>query len=155
MSLVSSSIDWHMMHVFWGVALVATVLLLRRNLQYGMRTKDLPPGPPTTPLIGNLLQMPTKNFHTGLQKLSQHCKCLMRSLQWTKPVTPSTSLVWADRLTVDGPIMTMKLGGQNLFLLNEPTVVRDLIEKRQGNYSCRPDFYMRSFGDNLNIAMRE
>lgn len=51
--------------------------------------------------------------------------------------------------------MTMKLGGQNLFLLNEPTVVRDLIEKRQGNYSCRPDFYMRSFGDNLNIAMRE
>lgn len=51
--------------------------------------------------------------------------------------------------------MTMKLGGQNLFLLNEPTVVRDLIEKRQGNYSCRPDFYMRRFGDNLNIAMRE
>lgn len=58
-------------------------------------------------------------------------------------------------VTADGPIMTMKLGGQNLFLLNDPTVVRDLLEKRQGNYSCRPDFYMRSFGDNLNIAMRE
>ncbi|KAL6364137.1 hypothetical protein LRP88_02053 [Fusarium phalaenopsidis] len=54
----------------------------------------------------------------------------------------------------DGPITAMKLGGQNLFLLNDPTVVRDLIEKRSSNYSCRPDLYIRSFGDNLNIAFR-
>ncbi|KAM5346074.1 hypothetical protein ACJ41O_009079 [Fusarium nematophilum] len=55
----------------------------------------------------------------------------------------------------DGPIMTMKLGGQNLFLLNDPAVVRDLIEKRSNIYSCRPDLYIRSFGDNLNIAFRD
>lgn len=49
----------------------------------------------------------------------------------------------------------MKLGGQNLFLLNDPIVVKDLIEKRSSNYSCRPDLYIRRFGGNLNIAFRE
>lgn len=42
-----------------------------------------------------------------------------------------------------------------MFLLNDPNVVRDLIEKRQANYSVRPDLWVRSFGDNLNIALRE
>lgn len=56
---------------------------------------------------------------------------------------------------VDGPITTMKLGGQSLFLLNDPDVIRDLLEKRSNNYSCRPDLYARHFGDNLNIALRE
>lgn len=51
--------------------------------------------------------------------------------------------------------MTLKLGAQNMFLLNDPNVVRDLIEKRQANYSVRPDLWVRSFGDNLNIALRE
>lgn len=55
----------------------------------------------------------------------------------------------------DGPITTMKLGGQSLFLLNDPDVIRDLLEKRSNNYSCRPDLYARHFGDNLNIALRE
>lgn len=49
----------------------------------------------------------------------------------------------------------MKLGSQNLFLLNDPKVVRDLLEKKSYNYSCRPDLYARQFGDNLNIALRE
>ena len=49
----------------------------------------------------------------------------------------------------------MKLGGQSLILLNDPTVVRDLLEKRSNNYSCRADLYIRRFGDNLNIALRE
>lgn len=75
MSLPLGSKDVQMVYVYWGVGLMTIVLLLRRIMQYGMRTKDLPPGPPTTPVLGNLLQMPTKNFHTGLQKLTQQCKC--------------------------------------------------------------------------------
>ncbi|RSL58716.1 hypothetical protein CEP54_007606 [Fusarium duplospermum] len=66
--------------------------------------------------------------------------------------------LWASHFTCswqDGPIVNMKLGGQNLFLLNDPEVVRDLIEKRSNNYSCRPDLYIRSFGNNLNIAFRD
>lgn len=57
--------------------------------------------------------------------------------------------------SADGPITALKLGAQNMFLLNDPIVVRDLIEKRQANYSVRPDLWVRSFGDNLNIALRE
>ncbi|KAM5380835.1 hypothetical protein ACJZ2D_003359 [Fusarium nematophilum] len=49
----------------------------------------------------------------------------------------------------------MKLGTQHLFLLSDPSVVRDLLEKKSGNYSCRPDIYARYFGDNLNIALRD
>ncbi|KAF5026974.1 hypothetical protein F66182_1004 [Fusarium sp. NRRL 66182] len=96
-------------------------------LQYGSRPKGFPPGPPTVPILGNLHQMPTKNFHLEFQKLAEQY----------------------------GPIVSMKLGGQNLFLINDPTVVRDVIEKRSSNYSCRPDLYIRSFGDNLNIAFRD
>lgn len=49
----------------------------------------------------------------------------------------------------------MALGRTDLFLLNDPVVVRDLLEKRSQNYSCRPDLFARHFGDNLNIALRE
>lgn len=51
--------------------------------------------------------------------------------------------------------MSLKLGGQDFFLLNSPEVVKELIEKRSNIYSARPDLYMREFGDNLNIALRE
>ncbi|KAI8648298.1 hypothetical protein NCS56_01514000 [Fusarium sp. Ph1] len=111
---------------YYSFAALCLVLFATKVLQYGSRPKSFPPGPPTLPILGNLHQMPTKNSHLEFQKLAQQY----------------------------GPIMAMKLGGQNLFLLNDPTVVRDLIEKRSSNYSCRPDLYIRSFGDNLNIAFR-
>ncbi|EXJ76279.1 uncharacterized protein A1O5_00787 [Cladophialophora psammophila CBS 110553] len=81
----------------------------------------------TYPLVGNLLQMPLKNFHLEFQK-------------------------WANQY---GPIMSLKLGGQDMILLNSPEAVRDLIEKRSNIYSARPDLYVREFGDNLNIVLRD
>ena len=30
-------------------------------------------GPPTYPVVGNMLDMPTKNFHTELQKFAYKC----------------------------------------------------------------------------------
>ncbi|KAH7161080.1 cytochrome P450 [Dactylonectria macrodidyma] len=113
--------------LYWTIAVLTGLLVVTKILRYGSRPKDYPPGPPTIPVLGNLHQMPTKNFHLEFQKLAQQY----------------------------GPITTMKLGGQNLFLLNDPTVVRDLLEKRSNNYSCRPDLYARQFGDNLNIALRD
>ncbi|KAH6697419.1 putative cytochrome P450 oxidoreductase [Plectosphaerella plurivora] len=111
---------------YYGVGALGVLLLLRKIFQYGSRPKGFPPGPPTIPILGNILQMPTKNFHLEFQKLAQQF----------------------------GPILSMKLGGQTLVLLNDPTVVRDLIEKRSSNYSYRPDLYIRHFGENLNIAFR-
>ncbi|TPX13670.1 uncharacterized protein E0L32_005873 [Thyridium curvatum] len=114
---------------YWLLIASVGVYLLSRVLCYGMRTKDFPPGPPTIPILGNLLQFPTKDFHLGFQKLAKKF--------------------------ADGRITGMKMGGQNLFLVNDPAVVRDLIEKRSSNYSCRPDLYVREFGDNMNIALRD
>ncbi|OAG35272.1 hypothetical protein AYO21_10543 [Fonsecaea monophora] len=51
--------------------------------------------------------------------------------------------------------MSLKLGGQDMILLNSPEVVKDLIEKRSNIYSARPDLYIREFGDGLNIALRD
>ncbi|KAH8886614.1 putative cytochrome P450 [Thozetella sp. PMI_491] len=113
--------------VYWVALLLAAIFIARPVLSYGMRPKGFPPGPPTLPLIGNLHQFPTKNFHLEFQKIAQQY----------------------------GKIVSMKLGGQTLFLINDPTVVKDLIEKRSHIYSCRPDLYARHFGDNLNIALRD
>ncbi|KAH8721733.1 cytochrome P450 [Ilyonectria robusta] len=113
--------------LYWAFVALGGLLVLTKALRYGSRPKNYPPGPPTLPILGNLHQMPTKNFHLEFQKLAQEY----------------------------GPITTMKLGGQSLFLLNDPDVIRDLLEKRSNNYSCRPDLYARHFGDNLNIALRD
>ncbi|KAH7351469.1 putative cytochrome P450, partial [Pyrenochaeta sp. MPI-SDFR-AT-0127] len=85
-------------------------------------------GPPTLPLLGNLHQMPLKNFHIKFQE-------------------------WANQY---GPITGLKLGETNMLLLNEPSAVRDLLEKKSGIYSARPDLYIRELGNgSLNIAFRE
>ncbi|KAJ3549263.1 hypothetical protein NM208_g588 [Fusarium decemcellulare] len=116
---------WHMQEQNPVLLLIVVSLgfVALRLLQYGKRPKGLPPGPPTLPVIGNLHQMPTKNFHLEFQKLAHQY----------------------------GPIVSLKLGGQTLILLNDPAVVRDLLEKRSNVYSKRPDLYIREFTDGLNI----
>ncbi|PMD33513.1 cytochrome P450 [Hyaloscypha variabilis F] len=92
----------------------------------GMRPADYPPGPPTLPLIGNLHQMPMSDIHLKLQE-------------------------WAKKY---GSIYSLKLGGQTLVVLSSAGAVKDLLEKRSGIYSARPDVFIREFGDDLNILMR-
>lgn len=55
----------------------------------------------------------------------------------------------------DGPIVGLKLGGQNMILLNTPEVFRDLIEKRSALYASRPDLYIREFDEGMNVGLRE
>lgn len=40
-------------------------------------------------------------------------------------------------------------------LINDAHVVKDLIEKRSLTYSARPDWFIRDFNNNMNIAFRE
>jgi hypothetical protein len=48
----------------------------------------------------------------------------------------------------------LKLGGQTLVVLNSADTVKELLERRSGIYSARPDVFIREFGDDLNILMR-
>ena len=41
-----------------------------------------------------------------------------------------------------------------MVVLSSAGAVKDLLEKRSGIYSARPDVFIREFGDDLNILMR-
>ncbi|OAL50319.1 putative cytochrome P450 [Pyrenochaeta sp. DS3sAY3a] len=90
-------------------------------------SKRLPPGPPTLPVLGNLHQFPRDNFHHGFARLAEK----------------------------HGPLVCMKTGSQNMMFINDPSVVKDLIEKRGSLYAARPDWYIRNFNGNMNIAFRD
>ena len=51
--------------------------------------------------------------------------------------------------------MSLKLGTQDMIVLSSDKVVRDLIDKRSGIYSGRMDVFIREFGEDLNILMKE
>jgi hypothetical protein len=55
---------------------------------------------------------------------------------------------------LDGPIYSLKLGGQTLVVLSSPDAVKDLLDKRSNIYSGRPAVFIRDFGEDLNILMR-
>lgn len=42
-----------------------------------------------------------------------------------------------------------------MILMNDETVIKDLLEKRGHTYAARPDLFIREFGGNMNIAFRE
>ncbi|RTE79885.1 hypothetical protein BHE90_005644 [Fusarium euwallaceae] len=59
---------------------------------------------------------------------------------------------WAKQY---GPIISLKLGTQDMIVISSDKVVRDVIDKRSAIYSGRMDVFIREFGDDLNILMRD
>lgn len=55
----------------------------------------------------------------------------------------------------DGPIMSLKLGTQDMIVISSDKVTRDLLDKRSGIYSGRMDVFIREFGEDLNILMKK
>ena len=117
----------------YPLALVAPVACLVLGLLYailfvGHREKNLPPGPSTLPIIGNLHQIPTKGSY----------------LTFTK---------WAKQY---GGIFSLKLGSGTAVVLTDRRLVKQLIDKRSGIYSNRPHSYVShnliTGGDHILIA---
>ncbi|KAI0465656.1 cytochrome P450 [Xylaria cf. heliscus] len=96
------------------LATAIVVTLLYRLSKIGQRPKGLPPGPPTLPLVGNLHLMPKEKGHLQFQK-------------------------WANEY---GPIYSLILGTQVMIVLSSDEAVKDLLDKRSGIYSSRPDMYL-------------
>ncbi|KAJ6546378.1 cytochrome P450 [Mycena sp. CBHHK59/15] len=95
--------------ILLSVALVLFLTLLTPRVW--KTRKNLPPGPPGLPLIGNLLQIPF-------------------NVPWV------TYKSWARKY---GDIIHVSVVGQPLMFLTSPQAVTELFEKRSAIYSDRPE----------------
>ncbi|KAI0174355.1 putative cytochrome P450 [Pestalotiopsis sp. NC0098] len=95
------------------LVVLAVVILWRLN-QVGRRPRDYPPGPPTLPILGNLLQIPQEKRHLQFEK-------------------------WAREY---GPIYSLMLGTKVMIVLSSDLAIKDLIDKRGAIYSSRPEAYI-------------
>ncbi|KAI8247569.1 Cytochrome P450 monooxygenase patH [Colletotrichum sp. SAR 10_77] len=80
------------------------------------RPKNYPPGPPAILGLGNILQVPPE-------------KSFLKFTEWKQTY---------------GDMVGLKMGGQNLVVLQTAELVRELIEKRGAIYSDRPTPYIPS-----------
>lgn len=53
------------------IFVILAIIVSSKSLRIGSRPADIPPGPPTIPILGNLHQMPVVNPHIQLQKWAQ------------------------------------------------------------------------------------
>ncbi|KAJ5633479.1 cytochrome P450 oxidoreductase [Penicillium lividum] len=81
-----------------------------RLLQVGKRDSRLPPGPPTVPIFGNMLDIPT----TGLGKKFKE---------------------WSNQY---GKIYSLKVGPGTMIVICDRKAVHELIDKKGSIYSDRP-----------------
>ncbi|KAI1503389.1 cytochrome P450 [Biscogniauxia marginata] len=99
--------------LFLGSSVVLLFILYKINT-VGRRSKSMPPGPPTLPIIGNIHQIPTERSHFQFQK-------------------------WAEEY---GPVYSLMIGTRVMIVLSSDQAIRDLLDKRSAIYSARPDYYI-------------
>ncbi|KAF5867860.1 putative cytochrome p450 protein [Botrytis fragariae] len=98
---------------FAGLAIISLLVVLLLT-STGKRPRGYPPGPPTLPIIGNLHQMPRNKAHLQFQR-------------------------WAQEY---GSIYSLILGTKVVIVLSTDQAVKDLLDKRGGIYSSRPERYI-------------
>lgn len=98
------------LHTVAGSIFVLIVLSATRWVLSTLRPKAYPPGPPVTPGLGNLLQIPVQKPYLQFHK-------------------------WAKQY---GDMVGLKTGAGNLVVLNTPALVYELFDKRGAICSDRP-----------------
>ncbi|KAL1710409.1 cytochrome P450 [Schizophyllum commune] len=92
-----------------ALATFASVVLYKA-LRTGFRERGLPPGPPTIPVLGNILQVPTKDV-------------FQRFTEWARDF---------------GEIYSLKVGPSTIVVLSSPAALRDVLDKQSAYTSDRP-----------------
>ncbi|KAF8531833.1 cytochrome P450 [Gautieria morchelliformis] len=116
--------DWRL---FCTTVIIATLASLVSNLRnISMRDNQLPPGPPTIPIVGNLHLLPKTLLHLKLT-------------QWSK---------------VYGDVFSLKLGPHTVVVLTSPRLVRELMDRRSASSSDRaPNFLADATVEGKNLAL--
>ncbi|KAJ7595780.1 cytochrome P450 [Mycena floridula] len=98
---------------FWATFLIPFIaVLVFWRLTRRRRMLNLPPGPPSHPILGHLLAIPTKE-----QGRAFH--------EWSKTY---------------GDVIYLHCLGRSMVVLNSVEAATELLEKRGAIYSCRPTF---------------
>jgi hypothetical protein len=125
-SSVASLLFFSMASYIYAGLFALTFILIYRLSRIGRRPANFPPGPPTLPLIGNLHLMPKEKAHLQFQ-------------------------IWAEEY---GPVYSLTLGTKVMVVLNTDQAVKDLLDKRSGIYSSRPDMYIsRIAGGGMRFSL--
>lgn len=80
----------------------------------GSRDSDLPPGPPTRPLVGNLPDYPADTPHLVFSE-------------------------WAKKY---GSVFSLKMANGTIIVLNTPQAVRYILDTKNTMTADRPDFHV-------------
>lgn len=105
--------------IYVVVLALATAALYRLS-KVGRRPPGCPPGPPTLPILGNIHLIPKEKAYLQFQK-------------------------WAEEY---GPVYSVILGTKVMIVLSSDQAVKDLLDKRSGIYSSRPEAYLGNIVSN-------
>ena len=111
--------------------LAFSAYLLNLILRCGRRQANLPPGPSTVPILGNMLIFPKTRLHL---KFAEWCKCIY----WSnfKPSVSHIMVLYTARKY--GDIFSLKIMNQTVIVLNSPSALKEVIDKRSASSSNRP-----------------
>ena len=92
------------------------------------RNRHIPPGPPSLPILGNVLQVPRQ-----LQSIPFMDWCYKYGVLF--PLQPTLSIF---KKVLLGPIISLNLLGQRVIILNNYKIASDLIGKQRGHPAREP-----------------
>ncbi|CAL1706628.1 unnamed protein product [Somion occarium] len=114
--------------LLFTILAVSSAWLWLRLRKVGTRELELPPGPPTLPLLGNILELPT-------------AKAYLKFAEWAKTY---------------GDIFSLKVGPATIVVLSSPKAVRECLDLHGTTTSSRPFFYVNELiSNNCEIAFME
>ena len=117
----------------WALVAVAVTLILQEVHARQKRAHN-PPGPPPLPLIGNAFDVPPGHPGRGFHELSKkygESNCV-----------DTSSTILPSLCSLTGDLVYLSTLGQSILVIGSYKVARELLDKKSGNYSDRPQSVM-------------